>query len=53
VLRVEGHETSSGRPELLLYCGRNETQYRVAEVAPTTERAAAIQQQLAELLQKN
>jgi hypothetical protein len=53
VLRVEGHETNSGRPELVLYCGRNENQYRVAEVVPTPERAAAIQQQLAELLQKN
>jgi hypothetical protein len=36
---------------LLLYCARNEAQYRVAEIMPSPERAAAIQQQLAELLQ--
>jgi len=54
VLRVEGNDTDTGgRRVALLYCGRNETQYRVAEVAPTPERAAAIQQQLAELLQKS
>ncbi len=52
VLRVEGHEQdATGRPTLLLYCARNEAQYRVAEVMPSPERAAAIQQQLSDLLQ--
>src|SRR5262245_51483155 len=51
VLRVEGKETdAAGRQVVVLHCGRNEAQYRVAEVVPTPERAAAIQQQLAELL---
>ncbi len=54
VLRVEGSETDDrGRPVSVLYCGRNEAQYHVAEVVPTPERAAAIQQQLADLLEKN
>jgi hypothetical protein len=52
IARVEGTERdAAGRENLLLYCPRNETQYRVVEVTPTAERAAAIQQQLAELLQ--
>ena len=52
VLRVESHEQDDvGRPALLLYCARNESQYRVSELLPSPERAAAIQQQLAELLQ--
>jgi hypothetical protein len=52
VLRVEGHEKDAqGREVIVLHCGRNEAQYRVAEVMPTPERAAAIQQQLSELLQ--
>jgi hypothetical protein len=52
VLRVEAHEPdATGKDTLVLHCHRNEAQYRVAEVMPTQERAAAIQQQLAELLQ--
>src|SRR5437773_5408324 len=52
VLRVEGQEQDErGRPTLLLYCARNEAQYRVTEIMPSSERVAAIQQQLAELLQ--
>ena len=52
VLRVESHEQDDvGRPALLLYSARNESQYRVSELLPSPERAAAIQQQLAELLQ--
>jgi len=52
VLRVEGHDNdTNGRETLVLYCSRNEAEYRVAEVMPSPERAAAIQQQLAELLQ--
>jgi hypothetical protein len=52
VLRVEATEKdAAGQDVLVLHCSRNEAQYRVAEVMPTPERAAAIQQQLAELLQ--
>jgi hypothetical protein len=52
VLRVEEYAKDDlGREILVLYCGRSEAEYRVAEVMPTPERAAAIQQQLAELLQ--
>jgi hypothetical protein len=52
VLRVEGHEKDErSRDVLVLHCSRNETDYRVAETMPTPERIAAIQQQLAELLQ--
>jgi hypothetical protein len=52
VLRLEGREKdAAGREVLVLHCSRNEAEYRVPEVLPTPERAAAIQQQLAELLQ--
>jgi hypothetical protein len=52
VLRVEAHEKDAeGRDVLVLHCSRNESDYRVAEVMPTPQRVAAIQQQLAELLQ--
>jgi hypothetical protein len=52
VLRVESHaRDAAGREMLVLHCGRNDAEYRVPEVMPTPERAAAIQQQLAELLQ--
>jgi hypothetical protein len=52
VLRVEGHERdASGKESLVLHCGRNDAEYRVPEVMPSPERAATIQQQLAELLQ--
>src|SRR5262245_55726943 len=52
VLRVEGHDKDgAGRDTLVLHCGRNETEYRVAELMPTPEPAAELQQQLAELLQ--
>src|SRR5262245_49310159 len=47
VLRVEGHEKdAAGRDTMLLHCHRNEATYRVAEIMPSPERAAAIQQQL-------
>lgn len=52
MLRVESHEPdAAGRDVLVLHCSRNEAEYRVAEVMPTPERVAAIQQQLANLLQ--
>jgi hypothetical protein len=52
IARVErAEEDASGRESLVLYCPRNETEYRLPVVIPTAERAAAIQQQLAKLLQ--
>ncbi|MEX2175413.1 MAG: hypothetical protein WD872_13710 [Pirellulaceae bacterium] len=52
IARVERTEKDeSGREVLIVYCPRNEGEYRVAEALPTPERAAAIQQQLSELLQ--
>jgi hypothetical protein len=52
VLRVAGNEKDpAGREVLVLFCSRSQSEYRVAEVMPTPERVAAIQQQLAELLQ--
>ena len=51
IARVERTEEEAGRKTLVLFCPRNEQEYRVAEVLPTPERAAAIQQHLAELLQ--
>jgi hypothetical protein len=49
VERTEKDET--GREQLVIFCPRNETEYRVPEALPTPERAAAIQEQLSELLQ--
>jgi hypothetical protein len=52
IARVEGNEKdAAGRSVLVLYCSRNEQTYRVAETTPSAEKAAAIQQHLAELLQ--
>jgi hypothetical protein len=52
IARLERTEAAAdGSPQLVLYCPRNEAEYRVAEVSVAPERAAAIQQQLAELLQ--
>ena len=51
VLRVETTERDeAGRDVLVLHCSRNETNYRVPEVLPSHQRAAEIQQQLADLL---
>lgn len=52
LLRVERHEPDgAGGNTLVLYCARQEREYRVAELLPTPERARAVQQQLTELLQ--
>jgi len=52
ILRVESTEGDDADPNVLhLYCSRTEARYQVPEVMPTAERAAEIQQQLAELLQ--
>jgi len=51
ILRVEEEEKdAAGRTTLRLHSSRSQSEYRVAEVLPTPERTAAIQQQLAELL---
>jgi hypothetical protein len=52
IARVEGSDKDAqGRSILVLYCSRNEQTYRVVETSPSPERAVAIQQHLAELLQ--
>jgi hypothetical protein len=52
ILRVESPEADHADPNVLhLFCSRTEARYQVLEVMPTPERAAQIQQQLAELLQ--
>lgn len=52
ILRVEGNETNeAGQGVLHLSCSKSEQEYRVAEVMPTPDRVAEIQQQLADLLQ--
>lgn len=54
LLRLEGSTTDEGGQTVLeLYCSRNESAYKVVEMMPTPERAAEIQQQLAELLQSH
>jgi hypothetical protein len=51
VVRLEETETDDqGRECLVVYCSRNETEYRVAVIPPTEPRVAEIQQQLANLL---
>ena len=52
IARLESTETDDqGRKTLVLYCPRNEREYRVIESLPSPDRAAEIQKQLAELLQ--
>jgi hypothetical protein len=52
IVRVERSERDAdGREQLVIYCPRNEREFRVAEAMPSAERALQIQQQLAELLQ--
>ena len=53
IARSEGTQTDAeGRETLKLFCPRNETEYRVPVVLPaTSERAEAIQQKLARLLE--
>lgn len=51
IVRPEGTETGDDGDEwLLLYCPRNETQYRVKVVLPTEERVQEIQRDLEQLL---
>lgn len=52
ILRSETTEQdASGREVLVLYCPRTESEHRVPVAPPTAERAEAIQQELAQLLQ--
>lgn len=51
LLRVEAQEQDgAGREVVVLYCSRNEAHYRVPVVLPSVERAAEIQERLADLL---
>jgi hypothetical protein len=51
IVRVEDTEVDdSGREVLVLFCPRNETEYRVPVVMPDAPRAKQIQDELAELL---
>ena len=51
VLRLEETERDAeGHESMDLYCPRNEKQYHVQTHTPTTERAEAIQEELAKLL---
>ncbi|MDX1946823.1 MAG: hypothetical protein SFU86_15585 [Pirellulaceae bacterium] len=52
IARVERtEEDAAGQKTLVVFCPRTEREYRVPECLPSAERAAAIQQQLADLLQ--
>jgi hypothetical protein len=52
VVRLEESKTDDqGREELVLFCPRNESQYHVAVVTPSEQRAAEIQHELTQLLQ--
>lgn len=52
VMRVERAETDEAEQEtLVLFCPRNEVEYRVSVTTPTPERIATIQNDLAQLLQ--
>jgi hypothetical protein len=51
ILRLEATETDDGGGEtLVLFCSRNDTEYRLAATMPSAERAAEIQNELAKLL---
>ena len=51
VLRLEDTENvDPGGEVMVLYCSRNETEYKVAVVSPGQERIQEIQQELAQLL---
>jgi hypothetical protein len=50
ILRLEQTENEGGSEVLVLYCPRNEAEYRVRANVPTDARAAEIQAELAQLL---
>lgn len=52
VLRLEhSDQDEAGGEILIVYCPRNETEYRVAVVTPDAQRVNEIQEELAQLLQ--
>jgi len=54
IMRFEATETGeAGEEVMVLFCPRNETQYRVVVETPETERIAEIQEELAKLLFAN
>jgi hypothetical protein len=54
IVRLEETEQDDrGRPRLVVYCPRSETEYRVAVALPSKERIAEIQEELARLLLAN
>ncbi len=51
VFKLDGSESKSpGQEMLLVFCPKNETEYRVPVVTPDAERAEQIQRELSELL---
>lgn len=51
ILRLEATETDNqGQETLVLFCSRNDTEYRVAAISVSDERASEIQNELAKLL---
>ena len=50
ILRLEETERSSRGETMVLYCPRNESEYRIPVVQPQPERIAAIQADLEKLL---
>lgn len=51
VFKLDGSEANTNRQEsLLVFCPKNETEYRVPVVTPDAERAEQIQHELTELL---
>ena len=50
ILRIEETDRSGQRETMVLYCPRNESEYRVPVVHPRSERMAAIQADLETLL---
>ena len=50
ILRLEDSEDESGKEIMVLYCPRNEAEYRVPVVQPTQERINKIQSELELLL---
>jgi hypothetical protein len=54
IVRVEATEQDpAGHETLVVFCPRNEVEYRVKAVMPSPDREAAIQQELSHLLQGN
>ncbi|MEX0819797.1 MAG: hypothetical protein WD070_09380 [Pirellulaceae bacterium] len=51
IVRIEDTETDdAGQEQLVLYCPKNETEYKVAILNPSPERATEIQDELSKLL---